>query len=142
MSGLRSRAAGGRRLGRTVTVTVTVAAAAVVAGSATGVLAAPASAPVAEVVVNESLQPVLHGQATATGTGAQSITFSARTVGSATWDLLDNVAVAGTDAYTQLPGGRLSIGQRFEYQTAHCDDTGCTSSAIKRLFTIEGVVDS
>ena len=109
-------------------------AAAVVTGSATGVLAAPASAPLAEVSISESLTPVLHGKATAAGSGSQSIRFSARTVGAASWDLLNGVSIAGTDAYKALPSGRLSIQQPFEYQIAHCDDTGCTDSAVQTGF--------
>lgn len=85
-----------RRLGRFVTVGV--AAAALVAGQATGVLAAPATAPLAEVRVNETLQPVLYGEATAAGTGAESIRFWARTVGSTTWDLLNGVVASGRNA--------------------------------------------
>ncbi len=112
-------------------MTVGAITTAVVAGSATGVLAAPASAPVAEVAVDQTLAPVLHGKATAAGSGTQSIRFSARTVGATSWDLLNAVAVAGTDAYRALPEGRLAIGQRFEYQIAHCDSTGCTSSPVK-----------
>ncbi|RZU33972.1 RHS repeat-associated protein [Blastococcus saxobsidens] len=102
-----------------------------VAGSATGVLAAPASAPSAKVAVSELLAPVLHGKATAAGSGSQSIRFSARTVGATTWNLLDGVSVAGTEAYRALPEGRLSIGQTFEYQIAHCDGTGCTAAEVK-----------
>lgn len=112
-------------------LTVASVATAVTIGSASAVLAAPASAPVAEVTVSESLQPVLHGKATAAGSGAQRIAFYARTVGSTTWNLLDNVSVAGTDAYLAIPAGRLAVADLFEYQTAHCDDTGCATSAVK-----------
>lgn len=112
-------------------LTVGAAATAVVAGSATGVLATPSSAPLAELAVSEVFAPVLHGKAAAAGSGAQSIRFSARTVGASHWDLLDAVSTAGTDAYRALPEGRLSVGQAFEYLVAHCDDTGCTDSGIK-----------
>lgn len=124
----KRRPPGRRHLTRLLTVGI--AASAVVLGQATGVLAAPTSAPLAEVAVSETLQPVLHGKATATGSGTQSLTFSARTVGSSTWNLLNNVSAAGTEAYEQLPAGILSIGQPFEYQIAHCDSTGCTPSAV------------
>jgi RHS repeat-associated protein len=110
---------------------VGVVASAVVAGSATGVLAAPASAPLAEVAVSELLAPVLHGKATAAGAGNQRITFSARTVGAGSWNLLDNVSSSGTEAFLALPADRLSIGEKFEYQIAHCDDTGCTASPVQ-----------
>ncbi|TQN35374.1 YD repeat-containing protein, partial [Blastococcus colisei] len=109
-----------------------VAAAAVVAGSATGVLAAPASAPVASVAMNESLTPVLRGEATAAGTGSESIRFWARTVGASGWDLLDGFSVAGSTAGTKrVVTDQLAIGEPFEYQVAHCDDTGCTSSDVQ-----------
>ncbi|SMO84560.1 RHS repeat-associated core domain-containing protein [Geodermatophilus aquaeductus] len=104
---------------------------AVVAGSATGVLAAPYSAPTAEVANSWSLAPVLVGEATAPGSGTQSLRFSARTKGATGWDLLDGVSVSGTRGYLPLPAGRLGIGQAFEYQVAHCDTTGCTSSAVQ-----------
>jgi YD repeat-containing protein len=110
---------------------VTAAAAAVVAGSATGVLAAPASPPTAEVAVAETLTPVLHGKATAAGSGTQSIHFYARTVGATSWDLLNDVTASGTDAYLPLPEGELSIGEGFEYQISHCDSSGCNPSAVK-----------
>jgi RHS repeat-associated protein len=103
----------------------------VVAGSATGVLAAPASAPHAEVAISQSLAPVLYGKATAAGSGTQSIRFSARTAGASTWNLLDAVSVTGTEAFRALPEGRLSIQQAFEYQVAHCDSSGCTSSPVQ-----------
>jgi RHS repeat-associated protein len=112
-------------------VTVVAAASAVVVGSATGVLAAPASAPTAEVTVAESLTPVLHGKATSAGTGTQSIHFYARTVGATSWDLLNDIASSGTNAYLALPADTLSIGQSFEYQIAHCDSSGCNPSAVK-----------
>jgi hypothetical protein len=70
-----------RRLARLATVGV--AASAVVAGSATGVLAAPYSPPDAQVAVDESLQPILHGVATAAGWGSESLKFYARTPGAA-----------------------------------------------------------
>ncbi|MFP5370380.1 MAG: hypothetical protein ACLGI3_06490, partial [Actinomycetes bacterium] len=41
------------------------------------------------------------------------------------------IGVSGNDAYLQLPADRLKVAERFEYQIAHCDSTGCTSSAIK-----------
>jgi hypothetical protein len=110
---------------------VGLAAAALVVGSASGVLAAPASAPTARVAVSEVLAPVLYGKATAGGSGAESIHFSARTVGAGSWDLLDDVAVAGREAYWALPAAVLSIGAAFEFKVAHCDDTGCTSSAVQ-----------
>lgn len=113
---------------------VAAVASAVVAGSATGVLAAPAGPPTAQVAVSESLTPVLYGGATATGSGAESIRFSARTVGAASWDLLNDVAVPGRTAYQQLPADRLDIGQAFEYQIAHCDSSGCAPSAVKTGF--------
>lgn len=119
----------GHRLGRSVTVGV--AAAAVVAGSATGVLAAPYSPPDVEVAVDDSLQPILHGEATATGSGTESMKFYARTVGASSWDLLNGSSVSGRDAFKQLPSGVLEIGEAFEYQIAHCDSTGCTSSAVE-----------
>ncbi|WP_409332822.1 hypothetical protein [Trujillonella humicola] len=111
-----------------------LATAALVVGSVTGVLAAPAAAPLAEVAVTASLQPVLYGTANAPGTGTQSLRFSARTVGSPTWNLLNNVSAPGTEAFRQLPAGVLSIGQSFEYQVAHCDDTGCTPSGVQTGF--------
>ena len=77
---------------------------AVVAGSATGVLAAPASAPHAEVAISHSLAPVLYGKATAAGSGTQSIRFSARTAGASTWNLLDAVSVTGTEAFRLVAG--------------------------------------
>jgi RHS repeat-associated protein len=66
----------------------------------------------------------------AAGTGTESLTFSARTPGSATRDVLDHAVAAGREGYRQLPAGKLSIGQSFEYQVEHCDDTGCTGSAV------------
>jgi hypothetical protein len=107
------------------------ATAATVIGMATGVLAAPSAPPVAEVAANETLTPVLHGQATATGSGSETIHFSARTVSSATWDLLDDVVASGRDAYRALPADRLSIGQAFEYEISHCDATGCTAAPVQ-----------
>lgn len=124
---LRQRRSARLRVGRTATVGLV--AAAVVVGQATAAGATPYTAPTAEVAVSASLQPVLHGASTDPGTG-HSIHFYARTVGSSSWDLLNNVAVTGTDAYRQLPAGRLSIGQAFEYQVADCDGSGCTDSAI------------
>lgn len=112
-------------------MTIGVVAAAVVAGSATGVLAAPVSAPEAKVAVSDTLAPVLYGKATAAGTGTESLRFAARTVGASTWDLLNGVSVAGREAYRALPGNRLEIGQAFEYRVSHCDDTGCNPSAIQ-----------
>ncbi|RFU19084.1 RHS repeat-associated core domain-containing protein [Geodermatophilus marinus] len=106
-------------------------ATAVVAGSVTGVLAAPAYAPTAGVAVKELLAPVLVGVANAPGTGAESIHFSARTIGAGSWDLLDDVPVSGRSATLALPADRLAIGERFEYQVSHCDDTGCTASAVQ-----------
>ncbi len=110
---------------------VTAVASAVVAGSATGVLAAPASAPSASVAVAESLAPVLYGKATAAGSGTESIRFSARTVGSGTWNLLNAASSPGREAWRALPAGELSIGEEFEYQIAHCDNTGCTASPVQ-----------
>lgn len=119
------------RRGAARTFTVGIAAAAVVAGSATGVLAAPYSPPDAEVAVSESLRPVLHGRATATGSGSQSMTFYARTPGAYGWDLLGGISVAGTDAYLALPADVLEIGEAFEYQIAHCDSSGCNPSPMQ-----------
>jgi RHS repeat-associated protein len=107
------------------------AAAVTVLSMATGVLAAPSSAPVSEVAANETLTPVLHGQATAPGTGSETIHFSARTVGSATWNLLNDVVASGRDAYRALPADQLSIGQAFEFQISHCDATGCTAAPVQ-----------
>lgn len=112
-------------------MTVGAVATAVVAGSATGVLAAPASAPTASVVMNESLTPVLRGEATAAGTGTESLRFSARTVGAATWDLLDGASVAGRAATKRITAAGLEIGEAFEYRVEHCDDTGCTASGVQ-----------
>ncbi len=104
---------------------------AVVAGSATGVLAAPASPPTAAVAVSEALAPVLRGAATAAGTGSESLRFYARTVGASTWDLLDGVSVAGRTAFRALPADRLDIGEAFEYRIDHCDGSGCNPSAVQ-----------
>jgi RHS repeat-associated protein len=103
---------------------------AVVIGQASAALATPATVPVVEVAVGQALAPVLHGTSTDAGSGVHAMHFYARTVGAATWDLLNDVAVAGADAYQQLPAGRLSIGQAFEYQIADCDASGCAPSAV------------
>ena len=100
-------------------------------GTASGVLAAPASAPSASVAVAELLAPVLHGKATAAGSGTESLQFSARTVGSTSWNLLNAVPSPGREAWRALPAGELSIGEKFEYQVAHCDGTGCTASPVQ-----------
>jgi RHS repeat-associated protein len=109
---------------------VGVAAAVVVVGQMSAALATPATAPSVEVAVNETVQPVLHGTSTDAGTGSHSMHFYARTVGSSTWNLLNNISVAGTSAFEALPAGQLSIGQAFQYQIADCDSSGCTSSAV------------
>lgn len=41
------------------------------------------------------------------------------------------MSVTGTEAFRALPEGRLSIQQAFEYQVAHCDSSGCTSSPVQ-----------
>jgi hypothetical protein len=87
-----------------------VVTAAAVLSQAGAAFATPATAPFAEVEVHESLQPVLHGKSTDAGTGGtHSIHFYARTVGASTWNLLNNVSVAGTDAYQAIPAHQLSI---------------------------------
>ncbi|MQA36026.1 RHS repeat-associated core domain-containing protein [Modestobacter roseus] len=107
---------------------------ALVMGGASGVLAAPVSPPEVSPAFTESLQPVLRAATTTAGTGAASLKFFARTVGSSTWDLLDGVSVtvstvSGATGSASLPAGRLSIQQPYEYRAEHCDSTGCTSSA-------------
>jgi RHS repeat-associated protein len=89
----------------------------------------PANGPTATVSLPESLSPTLHGVATATGTGAESMQFFARTSSSSTWNLLNGVSVSGRDAYKSLPAGQLEIGESFVYLIKHCDDGGCTASA-------------
>jgi hypothetical protein len=78
---------------------VGLATTAVILGNTSLALATPASPPTASVAVPESLQPVLRGQSTDAGSGAPTMHFFARTVGSATWDLLDDATVAGTDVF-------------------------------------------
>ncbi len=125
----RGRSTRARALRRSLTVGAV--ATAVVAGSTTGVLAAPYSAPTAEVANSWLLAPVLRGEATSPGSGSQSIRFSARTVGATSWNLLNAVSVSGTEAYKALPTGRLGIADSFEYQVAHCDSSGCTSTPVQ-----------
>ena len=102
-----------------------------VAGQATGVLAAPASAPSVSVAINETLQPVLKAAATTGGSGAQSVKFFARTPGASTWDLLNGTTVTGTSGTARIPAGKLSVQSAFEYRAEHCDSSGCITSPVK-----------
>ncbi|MCU1667931.1 MAG: hypothetical protein JWP40_858 [Blastococcus sp.] len=111
---------------------VTSAGSALLVGVASTAFATPAYAPTASVFVSEMIQPWLHGVSNSAGSGgAHTLHFYARTVGSATWDLLNDQQVTGTDEYAQVTDGQLSIGQAFEYQVKDCDSTGCLSSAVQ-----------
>lgn len=109
---------------------MTSAGSALVVGVSSAALATPAYPPTVEVAVSESLQPVLH--ATSNGGGEpDTLVFSVRTPGSATWNLTDHDSVPGPDGYYQLHPG-LAIGQAFEYQVDDCDaQDNCISSPIQ-----------
>src|SRR5690348_18302095 len=82
---------------------VGLSAAALVIGSASTALATPATAPTVKQVEYETLQPVLQATSTDAGSSGHTLHFFARTIGSTSWNLLNDVAVAGTDAYQALP---------------------------------------
>lgn len=96
--------------------------------------ATPATVPTTSVVVSESLQPVLFAEATSRGTGSgardHSMRFFARTVGSSSWNLLNASPTSGLTGTARVGAG-LSIGQSFEYQVEHCDNSGCITSPVK-----------
>ncbi len=92
---LSSSPGGGRARARVRRLaTVGAVTAAVVMGQASAVSAAPASPPNVSPAFTESVRPVLRAATTTPGTGSASLKFYARTVGSATWDLLDGATVS------------------------------------------------